>query len=114
MSGQWHFNIRRACDRMRDSANDAFFTAESIENLSEGLVREGIQNSLDAAAREQGSVRQVKVRIAFQPRARPEVHEFLSKQFASVRENFAGGLGVTDIERLFAPDTGYLVFEDFG
>lgn len=114
MSGQWHFNIRRACDRMRDSANDAFFTAESIENLSEGLIREGIQNSLDAAARDQGSVRQVKVRIAFQPKARPEVHEFLSRQFASVRENFAGGLGVTDIERLFAPDTGYLVFEDFG
>jgi hypothetical protein len=114
MSGQWHFNIRRACDRMRDSANDAFFTAESIENLSEGLVREGIQNSLDAATRDQGSVRQVTVRIAFQPRARQEVHKLLSKQFASVRDNFAGGLGIPDIERLFAPDTGYLVFEDFG
>lgn len=114
MNGRWHFNVRRPCDRMRDSANDAFFTAESIENLSEGLVREGIQNSLDAACRDQGSVRQVQVRIAFQPKARPEVHEFLSKQFASARENFAGGLGTTDIERFFGPDTGYLVFEDFG
>ena len=49
MNPQWHFNLRRACDRMRDSANDAFFTAESLENLSEALIREGIQNSLDAA-----------------------------------------------------------------
>ena len=51
MNAQWHFNPRRPCDRMRDSANDAFFTAESLENLSEALVREGIQNSLDAAQR---------------------------------------------------------------
>src|SRR5436190_2438197 len=51
MNPEWHFNPRRPCDRMRDSANDAFFTAESLENLSEALVREGIQNSLDAAER---------------------------------------------------------------
>ena len=51
MNPKWHFNGWRACDRMRDSANDAFFTAESLENLSEALVREGIQNSLDAARR---------------------------------------------------------------
>ena len=29
---------------MRDSANDAFFTAESLENLSEALIREAVQN----------------------------------------------------------------------
>jgi hypothetical protein len=52
---------------MRDSANDAFFTAESLENLSEALVREGIQNSLDAAKRDTGNVRQVRVRIRFEP-----------------------------------------------
>jgi hypothetical protein len=57
MKPQWHFNQRRACDRMRDSANDAFFTAESLENLSEALVREGIQNSLDAAQRSNGQPR---------------------------------------------------------
>ncbi len=62
MKPQWHFNTRRECDRMRDSANDAFFTAESLENLSEALVREGIQNSLDAAKRSNGNVRQVRVR----------------------------------------------------
>lgn len=114
MTEGWHFNLRRACDRMRDSANDAFFTAESLENLSEGLVREGIQNSLDAAARDAGSVRQVTVRIAFAAKAGPKVHEFLARHFADVRENFAPGLGLSDVNPLFAPEAGYLVFEDFG
>ena len=77
---------------MRDSANDAFFTAESLENLSEALVREGIQNSLDAAQRDGSGVHQVRVRIAFQPKAPGNVREFLSKQFAPVCDNFARGL----------------------
>lgn len=51
MNSQWHFNPRRPYDRMRDSANDTFFTAESLENLNEALIRERIQNSLDAATR---------------------------------------------------------------
>jgi len=46
MNPKWHFNPRRACDRMRDSANDAFFTAESLENLSEAVVREAYESSL--------------------------------------------------------------------
>ena len=114
MKPQWHFNARRACDRMRDSANDAFFTAESLENLSEALVREGIQNSLDAALRNQDGIRQVRVRIVFQPKAAAAARSFLGEQFAPVRENFAHGIGIPSIEPLFAADLGYLVFEDFG
>jgi hypothetical protein len=114
MKPQWHFNMRRACDRMRDSANDAFFTAESLENLSEALVREGIQNSLDAAQRDESGVRQVQVRIVFQPKASAAARSYLGEQFAPVRENFARGIGIPSIEPLFAADLGYLVFEDFG
>jgi hypothetical protein len=114
MNPQWHFNIRRACDRMRDSANDAFFTAESLENLSEALVREGIQNALDAAQRDEGGVRQIRVRIAFQPKAPAEARKFLSEQFTSVRDNFARGLGLQSIEPFFSTEIGYLLFEDFG
>lgn len=113
MKPQWHFNVRRACDRMRDSANDAFFTAESLENLSEALVREAIQNSLDAAQRDGSSSRQVRVRIAFQPEASAAAREFLVEQFASVRENFARGIGVASIDAWLA-ECGYVVFEDFG
>ena len=31
MNPCWHFNLRRPCERMRDSANDAFFTAERLK-----------------------------------------------------------------------------------
>jgi hypothetical protein len=99
---------------MRDSANDAFFTAESLENLSEALVREGIQNSLDAAQRDGGGVRQVRVRVAFQPKASAAARNFLIEEFAAARDNFARGIGIPSIEPLIAGDVGHLVFEDFG
>lgn len=114
MKPQWHFNPRRPCDRMRDSANDAFFTAESLENLSEALVREGIQNSLDAAKRSDGNVRQVHVRIRFVPSAPSDVRRYLADLFGSARQNFERGLSRSNLDGLFGDDCGYLVFEDFG
>src|SRR5437763_1661308 len=113
MKPKWHFNPRRPCDRMRDSANDAFFTAESLENLSEALVREGIQNSLDAAIRSSGSVRQVRVRIRFVPSASAHERGYLSSLFGSAQKNFEQGLSHPQIDNLFKEDCGYLVFEDF-
>lgn len=114
MNPQWHFNLRRPCDRMRDSANDAFFTAESLENLSEALVREAIQNSLDAAQRDMGGVRQVTVRIRFVPNAPEEARQFLAGHFAFARQNFERGLGRPSLSPLFAEETGYIVLADFG
>ena len=114
MNPQWHFNPRRPCDRMRDSANDAFFTAESLENLSEALVREAIQNSLDAAQRNTDGVRQVTVRIRFVPNAPNEARQFLAGHFASARQNFECGLGRPSLSPLFAEETGYITLEDFG
>jgi hypothetical protein len=98
---------------MRDSANDAFFTAESLENLSEALIREAIQNSLDAAQRDGNGSRQVRVRIAFQPKPSPAARDFLVGQFAPVRENFARGIGIASVDPLLA-DCGYVAIEDFG
>src|SRR5437870_1019365 len=114
MKPQWHFNPRRPCDRMRDSANDAFFTAESLENLSEALVREGIQNSLDAALRDSDGVRQVRVRIRFVSSASAREREYLAGLFGSAHKNFERGLARPQLDTLFKEDCGYLVFEDFG
>src|SRR5438132_10870451 len=100
MKPQWHFNPRRPCDRMRDSANDAFFTAESLENLSEALVREGIQNSLDAAQRGKGNPREVRVRISFVPSAPLDVREYLAELFGSARQNFERGLSHSNLDNL--------------
>ena len=114
MNPQWHFNQRRSCDRVRDSANDAFFTAESLENLSEALIREGIQNSLDAARRDEANVRDVLVRICFTPAASAEARSYLTKMFEPAREHFERGVGGIRLDTLFGSNCGYLVFEDFG
>jgi len=114
MNPQWHFNQRRSCDRVRDSANDAFFTAESLENLSEALVREGIQNSLDAARRDEANVRDVRVRICFTPAASTDARSYLTKMFEPAREHFERGVGRIRLDTLFGPNCGYLLFEDFG
>ena|SRR5208282_3440392 len=45
---RWHFNLQRPCDKARDSVSDEFFSTEGIKDSGEALVREGIQNSLDA------------------------------------------------------------------
>lgn len=114
MNPQWHFNERRACDRMRDSANDAFFTAESLENLSEALVREGIQNSLDAAQRGGADERQVTVRIALAQGVSAQVRAALLELFQPARVHFEKGLANGSFTELFNDQTGFLVFEDFG
>ncbi len=114
MNPQWHFNTQRLCDRTRDPNNDAFFTAESLDNLSEALVREGIQNSLDAAKRTTGEVRQVRVRIRYEQSASTEARSYMAKMFGSAQLHFERGLSLPSLDRLFGKDCGYLLFEDFG
>ncbi|HVZ65381.1 MAG TPA: hypothetical protein VG936_12480 [Lacunisphaera sp.] len=58
----WQFNDRRRKDPIRDPIQGEFFANEAIKNPEEALVREGIQNSLDAAARS-GRIDPVKIRI---------------------------------------------------
>jgi hypothetical protein len=99
---------------MRDPANEAFYTAESLENLSEAVVREGIQNSLDAAKRGKAGDREVRVLISFVPSASSEVRAFLKEMFEPAREHFERGIDTIRFTDLFGPSCGYLVFEDFG
>jgi hypothetical protein len=111
---KWHFNKRRPCDRARNPSNDAFFTAESLENLSEALVREGIQNSLDAAQNDASGAKSVRIRIAHVTEPSQRAAQIIYDHFAAVAGHFKNGLGKPDVERLFGSSAGYLVFEDFG
>lgn len=114
MKPSWHFRLRRPDERMRDSANDAFFTAESLENLSEALVRESIQNSLDAAQRDNAGIREVRVRIGLIPHATGEAKEMLRALFSEAKEHFDAGIETGSRNSAFSGDPGYLLFEDFG
>lgn len=99
---------------MRDSANDAFFTAESLENISEALVREGIQNALDAAKKGSGGERDVRVRISFVPSADTDARAYLRALFEPAKQHFEKGISGIQLSESFNGNCGYLVFEDFG
>ena len=57
MKTQWHFRPLVPGETTRDPIVGEFFATEAINNAGEALVREGIQNSLDAAIEEPLHVR---------------------------------------------------------
>ncbi len=110
MQGRWHFNDLVPGQKIREAVQDEFFSADVIRGAAEALIREGVQNSLDAVAPGQ----RVRVVITLGSLAG-------SKGLASLRpfldhgwEHFlASDNGLTDSP---SPEDAcrYLVFEDFG
>ncbi len=107
MKAKWHFRKKQPGEITRDPVVGEFFSTDAIDNPAEALVREGIQNALDARLE---SAPQVRVRI------------FLSKGNKSISENWIGnawlhfkakGNGLQNVP-LETEKCPYLVFEDFG
>ena len=48
MANKWHFCEQRPADPIRNPISGEFFSTEAVSNATEAIVREGIQNSLDA------------------------------------------------------------------
>lgn len=106
---QWYFNTYRPQDKRIDRLQGEFFSSEAISDPGRALVREGIQNSLDAAIEHET----VLVRIFVSGKVN-------ARQSRDVSEFFAGGWN-----HFRAPDNGlregpddsepceFLVFEDF-
>lgn len=51
MNSSWTFGPRRRGDKVRDPLVGEFFATSAIRGLAESIVREGIQNALDAGVR---------------------------------------------------------------
>ncbi len=107
MKAKWHFRKKHPGEITRDPVVGEFFSTDAIDNPAEALVREGIQNALDAKLE---SASQVRIRI------------FISKGNKSISENWLGdawqhykakGNGLQNIP-LETENCPYLVFEDFG
>lgn len=106
---QWYFNTYRPQDKRIDRIQGEFFSAAAISNLGRALVREGIQNSLDAAIENESVL--VRIFVSGKENAKPS---------RDVGEFFADGWN-----HFRAPDNGlreapgdsepceFLVFEDF-
>lgn len=105
----WHFAERRPVDKVRDSTLDGFFTNEAIDRPGEVLIREGIQNSLDAA--DGGAV---KIRVFLSGDEGAVCADELEPYMNGAWEHFhADGNGLSDVPSPSAP-CPFLVFEDFG
>ena len=106
---RWHFNLQRPCDKARDSVSDEFFSTEGIKDSGEAVVREGIQNSLDAS---KGGKVTVSIHVSGQKGALPatSVAAYIDGAWEHIR---APGSGLRQVPSIDEP-CPFLVFEDFG
>jgi hypothetical protein len=109
MKTQWHFRPLVPGETTRDPIVGEFFATEAINNAGEALVREGIQNSLDAAIEEPLHVRLFLA---------TGQHGLSAKQAAPWFEGAWKHMGASGNGLREAPTRtercSFLVFEDFG
>ncbi len=75
MANGWNFSTRRPSDKVRDPIQGEFFAADAEEDSLEALVRESVQNSLDAAI--SAGSKPVRVRITVGEATAAEVAPFM-------------------------------------
>lgn len=107
---QWRFRRMQSGEMNIDPIEGEFFSTEALGSLADALVREAIQNSLDARA----AGLRARVRIVF-----PAPAAMLD---AARKERYLAGLwphlaadrsGLTELPSLDHP-LGFVLFEDFG
>jgi hypothetical protein len=110
MSVAWHFKKLHPGDKIREPIQSEFFSTDAIRNTAEALVRESIQNSLDAAYNGE------KVRVHFFLSGKDSALSALqsSLYFENSRDHFlAEGNGLRDIPQP-SDSCPFMVIEDFG
>ncbi|MEW6286711.1 MAG: hypothetical protein AB1509_10830 [Chloroflexota bacterium] len=106
---KWSFRIQKPGEITRDPIVGEFFSTEAIENPAEALVREGIQNALDAKTGDS-----VRIRIFLSNESYSLDGNQISLWFDNLRDHLgAKGNGLREVPPKNAP-CPYLVFEDFG
>ncbi len=115
MPCNWQFYLKQATDTIRNPTAGEFFSTEAVGDVTEALVREGIQNTLDARRKKaDGSKQPAHARI------------FLSEMTGALPASRAQRWFGTLWPHVVAPGNGlrnqpaqddrcpFLVFEDFG
>lgn len=111
MTTRWHFVPQRPAQPIREATQGEFFATEAIPNPAAALVREGGQNSLDAACSEAEPVR---VRILLATGRDALTHDAVAPFFEGSWEHLhAGGNGLRTPPRP-EDSCSFMVFEDFG
>ncbi len=105
----WHFNTYRPQDKRRDPIQGEFFSSEAISDPGRALVREGIQNSLDAAIGNEPVFVRIFVSGEENARSSRDVDEFFANGWHHFR---APDNGLREVPDKNEP-CKFLVFEDF-
>lgn len=107
----WRFRVMDRGEMNQDPVQDDYFNTVALDSYSDALVREAIQNSLDAKAK--GSEDPVRVRITFPDDADLPGAEDASPYLDSLWSHISATDVITKI-----PETNgkvpFLLFEDFG
>lgn len=112
MAPKWLFRELRPGDKDRQPTQSEFFATDAIRNLAEALVRESIQNSLDAKRKDIQAPVKVSFRLAVGENAMTP--DCATKYFGSGWNHFsANGNGLDNVLPLLE-QCSYLVIEDFG
>ncbi len=111
MSAEWHFNELQPGNKDRQPTQGEFFATDAISSVAEALVRESIQNSLDAGIENSGKPVRVRFYLGTGDHALPANEA--RKYFRDGWKHFtAEGNGLDDV-----PEPGascpFLVVEDF-
>lgn len=113
---QWRFTEQHPGDKAREPMQGEFFATDTIRNHAEALVRESIQNSLDAGIRDSSGnlVQPVRIRFSLNIGKNSKSPDGISEFFNDGWPHFlAEGNGLQN-----RPSKGetcpYLVIEDFG
>lgn len=115
MDAKWHFYEQVPTGTVRNPISGEFFSTEAVGNVAEALIREGIQNSLDARCKgTDGRRKSAHVRIfvsgdsgALKP---PRVRHWFHTLWPHIT---APGNGLANHPDLDA-SCPFIVFEDFG
>jgi hypothetical protein len=111
----WHYRVKAPDEKVRDPIQGEFFSTEAIKNPADALVRESIQNAMDAALRVRDGEPTDLLRVRFFLAS--GIHALPTKQssrwFDGSWEHFhASGNGLREPPQKTEP-CPYLVFEDF-
>ncbi len=108
----WHFRAKMPGEPNRESVQAEFFTTGSISDPGMALVREGIQNSLDASR----DGEQVLVRILLSGSERAVGADAAAEYFENAWEHLQAPASGLRPDLLPSPDEPcpFIAFEDFG
>ncbi len=112
MMANWHFKAHSPGSTIREPIAGAFFASDAVSEPGEALVREGIQNSLDAAL--DGGRTLVRISLVGENDAPdwPEINPY----FAGAAVHYTAGNNGLRPENIPTENTPrtLLIFEDFG